>query len=442
MGVCWQLFSAVQSMRILRRRHSWCLVLISFLFLGTSARAVFQEVSQSDRLLAVADELMPIVARLRGLEPKAPIQKGIKSRAEISQFITQEVNDHFEKNDLKSEGVLLQKLGLIPSDMDYAGFMIKVLTEQIGGYYDPEKKAFFIAGWLSAEEQKPAMAHELTHALQDQYFDLNGLMMRDRKLHNDDMTLAHEAVAEGDATAVMLDYLLEPAGRTFVQLPDLVFIMRAQLSLMNDQFEVLKSAPDYIKESLVFPYSYGTSFLQKVRAHNEPWSVVDKIYSDLPSSTEQIIHPEKYLGRRDNPKPVEGEDPTPQLGKDWKITYRNVLGEFSLYLLLKLDLSEEVAKSAATGWGGDQVILVEESGSNRAAVFVESVWDDQESANRFYAALSNWLQKKYPQAGKIAESENGFGLVSGGEYRSIRRRGTSVRLIVGLPESYGEKFSR
>jgi hypothetical protein len=427
-------------MRDFRWRLVWCLVLLPVLVFGASSRAPFQEAAQSEKLLAVANDLVPVVARLRSLEPKGPIQKGVKSREEILQYLKQEMNDHYGKDELKDEGTLLQDLGLIPRDLDYVAFTLKLLAEQVSGYYDPEKKAFFIAGWLPAEDQKPAMVHELTHALQDQYFDLEGMVKRDRDAQNDDMTLAHQAIAEGDATAVMLDYLLEPTGRTFLQLPDLVFVMEAQLSLMNSQFELLQTAPDYIKETLVFPYSYGAAFLQRARAHGEPWSVVDKIYSDLPSSTEQIIHPEKYLVERDAPKPVLVKDPVPQLGKDWKVTYKNVLGEFSLYLLLKLDLSDETAKKAASGWGGDQVILAEDTTNYRSAVFADSVWDDQESSDRFYEALANWLQHRYPQARKVEESKDGFALVSGGEYRSLRRQGTKVHLIIGLPESYAGKF--
>jgi hypothetical protein len=415
-------------------------MLVPFLFFSGSALPLFQEIAQPEKLLAVADELILVVARLRALEPKAPINKGVKSRDEIFQFVNQAANNQFEKGELKSEGIVMQKLGLIPDDLDYASFAVKLLTEQAGGYYDPEKKSFFIAAWLPPEQQKPAMVHELTHALQDQYFDLDGMIKRDRKAHNDDMTLAHMAIAEGDATAVMLNYLLEPAGRSFTELPDLVFIMQAQLSLMNNQFEVLKNAPDYLKQILVFPYSYGAAFMQKVRGHNEPWSAVDKIYADLPASTEQIIHPDKYLSDRDNPKSIEIEDPAQQLGQDWKLTYKNIMGEFSLYLLLKLHLSEEVAKRAVSGWGGDQLILLQENGGVRNAVFVETVWDTQESADRFYGALSNWLQRRYPQAKRTGESEDGFALLSGGEFRSIRRRGASVRLIVGLPESYADKF--
>ncbi len=426
-------------MRNFRRRLAWLLILaVPVLCLCGNALSRHQEISQPEKLIAVADELVPVVSRLRGLEPKAPIQKGVKSREEISQFLQQEVDSHYQKGELKSEGTLLQKLGLIPADLDYASFTLKLLSEQVGGFYDSEKKAFYIAGWLPAEEQKPAMVHELTHALQDQYFDLDGMIKRDRSAHNDDVVLAHQALAEGDATAVMLDYILEPSGRTFLQLPDLVFVMNAQLQMMNSQYTVLKTAPDYIKEILVFPYSYGSAFLQKVRAGNQPWSVVDKIYSDLPASTEQIIHPQKYTGTRDGPRVVEAEDPTPQLGKDWRITYRNVMGEFSLYLLLKLAMSDEAAKKAASGWGGDQAILIENGSSS--AVFIDTVWDDKESADRFYGALSEWLQRRFPNAPKVGESENTLGVLSGGEFRSIRRTESQVRLIVGLPQSYADKF--
>ncbi len=428
-------------MQTSRWRFFLCLLLASLLLVG-SAPALLQQTTPSEKLLAAADELIPVVARLRSLKPKAPIQKGVKTREEISQFVKQEVGDHYQLSELKSEGILLQKLGLIPPGLDYVEFTLKLLTEQIGGYYDSEKKAFFIAGWLPLDEQKPAMVHELTHALQDQYFDLEGIVKRDRKAQNDDTALAHQAIAEGDATAVMLDYLLEPVGKTFVQLPDLVFVMQAQLAYANNQYEILKSAPDFIKQTLVFPYSYGAAFLQKARAHGEAWSVVDKIYSNLPASTEQIIHPEKYLDQRDDPKPVEFEDPTPRLGKGWRIAYKNVLGEFSLYLLLKLSMPEEAAKKAASGWGGDQIILAEDADAKQNAVFAVTVWDNQESADRFYEALSMWLQHGHAESRKLESSENALAIVSGGEYRSIRRQGTEVRFTVGLPESYAEKLGK
>ncbi len=417
-----------------------CLLGVFFL-LGGGAFALFQEEVQAEKLLALTDELVPVVARLRGLEPKVAIQRGVKSREEIFRALDEQVRDQINQEELRAEGILLKKLGLIPAEMDYAGFILKLLTEQVGGYYDTEKKIFYIAGWLKAEQQKPVMVHELTHALQDQYFDLDALLKKDEQVRNNDMALAHHALAEGDATAVMLDSILEPIGRSFVDLPDLVFIMQSQMPLMNSQFQVFNSAPDYIKETLLFPYSYGTAFLQKVRADKKPWSAVNRIYADLPSSTEQIMHPSKYLDARDEPRQVEVEDPAPVMGKDWKVTYRNVFGEFSLYLLLKLNQTDQSALSAVAGWGGDQVILVEQTGGSQTTVFLDTIWDSGEYADRFYAALSTWLERRWPQARKTEGSENAIALATGGERHSIRRQGNSVRLIVGMPEALAGRMA-
>jgi hypothetical protein len=426
-------------MRIFRRSFAWCLV-SSFFLLPLGLAGTAPQIPAPGNLIALADELLPIVQRLRVMVPKTAIRKGIKSREEITQFIQEGLADERQKNDLVDEKIVLQTLGLIPAEMDYEGFKLKLLAEQVGGFYNPGKKELFIAGWLSPEEQKPALIHELTHALQDQYFNLGRMMKQDNKMHNGDLSLAHQALAEGDATAVMLDYLFEPMGMSIFKLPDILPVMRAQLSLKNDRMAIFDSAPEFFKQTLVFPYLYGVAFIQKARAHNEPWSAVDKIYADLPASTEQILHPEKYFESRDNPKPVQTADPSARLGKNWKTTYRDVLGEFGLYLLLKLHMPEETARTAARGWGGDRVLLARKSGGKDRAVFLQTVWDDQDSAARFFRAMATWIQARDPQARKVADSGREFAVVSGGEYCGVRWEGTEIRLIVGLPESWADKI--
>ena len=421
-------------------RFTCLLLIIPFLPRVGSDAAATREIPQSEKLLVLADELMPAIVRLRGLEAKAPIQKGIKTREEVSQIIGKEVGDRDVKAVLERESVLLKKLGLIPPEMNYVEFRLKLLTEQVGGFYDPEKKALYIAGWLSTDEQKPALVHELTHALQDQHFDLHRMMKKDRATQNDDLSLAHQALAEGDATAVMLDFLLEPMGMSIMRLPDLMPVLRMQLSMAAGQFAVLQSAPEFIRESLMFPYIYGVSFIQKARAKNESWAEINGMYADLPASSEQILHPDKYLAQRDHPRSVKVENPAPRLGKGWKMTYKNVMGEFSMYLLLKLHLPEDVARKAAAGWGGDQVILVQSEAEKRSAVFLEALWDEQDSADRLYGALSAWLHKKHPESRPVSESDSGIALTSDGEYHSLRKRGSTLRLILGLPENLSGKI--
>ena len=413
------------------------LVFVLLLLCLAGAGAAFLQQATPSELLKISDDMVQLTARLRGLAPKAPIAKEVGTRQDIAKYLNDTVRKNYDEGELQREGRLLQKLGLIPADMNYVEFELKLLTEQVGGYYDPNVKKFFIAGWLPAPDQKPVMVHELTHALQDQYFDVNTIMEKDRKAHDDDRTLAHQALMEGDGMAVMLNFLLEPSGRNFAQLPDLVFVMRSQFYSMDTQFEVFKSAPMFLKESLLFPYGYGAAFLQKVWARDPSWSAVDKIYSDLPASTEQIIHPEKYLGPRDNPKAVTLEDPSPFLGDKWKRTYSNVLGEFCTFLLLKQYLIEERAKRAAAGWSGDQIMLVEDG--THDAVFAATEWDTPEDADEFYSALADWFQLRYPKSKKI-DSEAGFSLAQGGEYSAVEKKESSVRFVLGLPESEASKL--
>jgi hypothetical protein len=425
-------------MREAMMQNGLALVLVLVISLGSIAPAFAQVASESE-LLKTGDEMLRSVAQLRGLEPKGPIQKGVKDKQEISQYLNERALAEYSSGEIEREGKLLRRLGLIPETMDYRAFVIKLLAEQVGGYYDSDKKTLFIASWLSSEEQKPVMVHELTHALQDQHFDVAKILKEDRSLQNDDRILAHQAVMEGDGMVVMLQYFLEPVKRHFSQLLDLSSIMQAQMTSMQLQFPVFKEAPPYLRETLLFPYGYGASFLQYAWRQNPSWQAVNKLYSDLPVSTEQIMHPEKYYGERDMPKPVSIEDWAAKLGPGWKIGSKNVLGEFTLGLLMSLHLTEERSRRAAAGWGGDQALLLENE-QGKDAVLIETVWDTAADAEKFYTAMDEWFRQRYPKTERTNETPAGFSLIQNGEYNSMRREGASVRLLIGLPEADGRKL--
>jgi len=385
--------------------------------------------------------LLDQVVNIRALKPKGPVERGVKSREEIAAYVDRRAREEFEEGEIIGEGKILKLFGLIPETMDYRDFALKLLTEQVGGYYDPDQKTLFIAGWLPGEQQRPVMVHELTHALQDQNFNLGEILKDDRQSDNSDRILAHHAVIEGDAMLVMLNYLLAPMGRDFSQLANLASLTRTQLASSDSQYEIFGKAPMYLKETLLFPYGYGSAFLQKLWTQHRSWSAIDKLYSDLPTSSEQIMHPEKYLVERDNPKPIEVEDQAALLGPGWKLAYKNVLGEFSTALLLRLYLPEEQAMRAASGWGGDQAMLLEEGDGERAAVFAFSVWDTQEEADEFFQAMKVWLVHRYSDTGGASkDSGDELSLRLKGERHTLARHGNSVRLILGLPEELFERI--
>jgi hypothetical protein len=406
--------------------------LVTIIMSAPVVPAVAQQGATTE-LLVAADEMVEITVRLRGLEPKEPIQKGIKTREEISSYLNRVIEEDYDPELLRQEGKMLRRLGLIPENSDYRDTMLGLLSEQVGGFYDPERKTLFIASWLPIEEQKPVMVHELTHALQDHHFDLQTILKLNRQGENNDRSLAHQALLEGDAMATMLQYFLTPAKRHFSELPNLADIMRIQMETMQAQFDVFKNAPLFLQETLLFPYGYGASFIQYAWKQNPSWNTINRIYSDLPASTEQIMHPEKYFGDRDDPKPVNAQPYVEQLGPDWRITYKNVLGEFSLGLLLNVHLTGEHSRRAARGWGGDQVLLLE-NGSGRSAVMVGTVWDSLEDAEKFFIAMDEWFRRNFPKASRKEETVSGFSLVHNGEFNALQQDGTAVRFIMGLPE--------
>jgi hypothetical protein len=420
-------------------RIRWILLLAIIMGLGRGAAALMQGPEASE-LLKTADEMARNVARLRGLEPKAPISKGVKDRAEIAQYLNERIQKEYDPKQLQLEGKVLQKLGLIPATVDYRELSIRLLTDQAAGFYDEDKKAYFIASWLPVDEQKPTMIHELTHALQDQYFDLKQILETDRKMNNDDRTLAHGAFIEGDGMAVMIEYILQNTQRHFADLPDLALALKLQMSTLQDRSPIMKSAPSFMQETLLFPYGYGSSFLQQVWKKNPSWKAIDKIYSDLPASTEQIMHPEKYFGDRDEPKPVNTEALAAKLGSNWKTVYKNVLGEFGLGQLLNLHYAEGRARRAASGWGGDQVLLLENE-DGKEAILVDTVWDTADDSDKFFTAMEEWFGQHYPKATKKNESPTGFSLIQKGEFNSLRHEGTEVRFILGFPEAESKKLS-
>jgi len=421
----------------MRIRSAWKLFFVLCLFIAAPAAA---EQADESQILRALDELVGTTARVRGLEPKGPIQKGIKSREEITGYMNRKINEDYQTERILLEEKMLKKTGLLPEKTDYEKLVVNLLTEQVQGFYDPEERMLFIASWLPMSAQEEVMMHEITHALQDQHFDLQAKFRANRNSDNDDYLLAQQALFEGDATVAALQFTIEPFKRHFSELPDLAFIMETQMEAEMSSSPVLASTPRFLRETLIFPYGYGASFLQAIWKQNPSWEAVNKIYSDMPASSEQIMHPEKYYGTRDNPKPVNAAAKAAKLGEEWKIPYKSVFGEFMLGQMLELHLNKDRARRAATGWGGDEVLLLQNA-AGQNVVWIETEWDTADDAEKFFDAMDEWFRLHYPKASRRAAPE-GFSLIQNGEFSALSRQGTGVRIIMGLPEADSKKLEQ
>lgn len=392
---------------------------------GGAARSA-QNAAQNAAIISTADAVLKETSEIRELSVLRRVKSGAQSRSEIERMIVKNLDTDTTPAEMHATEVLLKAFGLAPPDFAYRSFLIKLLTEQVAGYYDPKARQFYLADWIEIDGQKPVMAHELTHALQDQHFNLKRFEKWPKG--DSDAELAAHALIEGDATLAMMQYLGKHP------MIALSFLRTSQES----SAEQFKQAPRALRDSLIFPYQYGLTWASQVHRRGG-WTMVSNAFKKLPLSTEQILHAEKYFSYE---RPVKLALPnfTRTLGPGWKHIDNDVNGEWGYYLVLDEFLNNSTeSKRAAAGWGGDRFAIYE--GPGRSDVFLAqvSVWDTATDANEFFEAYLQRTFKRFPEAGKIVGE-----LKSDGDQRHewtarsgrgvLEIRGSRVVILEGIPE--------
>jgi len=352
--------------------------------------------ASSPEFLATTDEVLNDMSELTGWRLKTPLKKSIRSRAEIHEYVLRQMDDEKDAKERYASQRSGEAFGLFPKNFDLDGFLVDLLTEQIAGLYDPKTHEFYIADWIAPDDQRMVMAHELTHALQDQYFHIEAWVHAARP--NDDAEMAREAVLEGSAMAGMLDYMLKDKGLKLRDLPDVdpsLFV--GDLS----QTPMLKKAPPFIKDSLMFPYFAGLSFSMGV-LRTTGWSGFASVFERPPANTQQIMHPALYRSNK-VPSPLKVDLPEGVPGKTWKLLEENAMGEFGWKEILKQFIDEPRAKKVAAAWDGDDYICFEEQGDKRLILATRVRLNSEEMTSEFFSAYADALGKKYPQRHDIQE---------------------------------------
>jgi hypothetical protein len=383
--------------------------------------------AKNTAIVATTAAVLKETSELRELPILHPVKSGAQSRAGIERMIIRNLDEQTTPAELHATETLLKKLGMVPADFQYRAFLVKLLTEQVAGYYDPKVQEFFLADWIDLEGQKPVMAHELTHALQDQHFNLRRFEHWPKG--DSDAELAAHALIEGDATLAMTIYMAKNP------LVGLAFIRAfGSSSSSSEQF---KQAPRVLRESLVFPYQEGLEWATTVYKRGG-WSSVSHAFTELPQSTEQILHPEKYFAH-EAPVKVNLPDVRGLLGSRWKRIDYDVSGEWSYYLILDQFLnSQGESKRAAAGWGGDRYEIYE--GSQPGDVFIAqlAVWDTENDAREFFDAYTKRTRLRYEnaKAKEIASQpaqpdRRQWSTTEGGV--AVELRGKRVLVVEGVP---------
>lgn len=342
--------------------------------------------------LKAADEVLAQMSELLGLPIKAPLKKSLRSKDEIRAYLVREEKEDRTDAQRYADRKALEAFGLIPKNFPLDSFMLDVLTDQVAGLYDPKAKEFYIAEWNSADEQRTVMAHELTHALEDQHFDIDPWIKSARP--NDDAELARQSVSEGSALAAMVDYTLREQQISVRDLPDVTVLIRSGAVEEMNKDPHLAKAPGYIRDELIFPYLAGTAFTQQFLKAHQGWADLALIFKNPPVSTQQIIHPELYLTGV-KPQKVTLPDWKGLAPADWKLLEENVMGEFGLDEVLKQYLGQQRAEEMSSAWTGDRYAVFENSRTKTTPLVFRLALDNQDDAALMFGQYSEALELKY-----------------------------------------------
>ena len=342
--------------------------------------------------IKAADEVLAQMSDILDLPVKEPLKKSLRSKAEIREYLVKEENEERTDAERYADEKSLEAFGLIPKNFPLDSFMLDILTDQVAGLYDPKAKEFYIADWIAADEQKPVMAHELTHALEDQSFHIDPWIKAARP--NDDAELARDSVSEGSALAAMVDYTLKDDKLSVRDLPDVTTLIRSGAVAEMSKDPKLSKAPPYIQDELLFPYLAGTDFSQQFLKAHTGWSDLKLVFENPPVSTQQILHPDLYL-KGVKPREVKFPSWNGLAPADWKLLEENVLGEFGLNEVLKQLLDEKTADSLSPSWTGDRYALFENQKTKNTVLVLRLDLDSPEDAAHFFGEYSEALEKKY-----------------------------------------------
>ena len=367
------------------------MTLLVFAGVLAQAPAPAPRLSQQEAEAAVAD-VLPDLQSIRGFAFKNKVPVTVIDDAKARAYALARFRRMTPEAKIRSDEIVFRLLGLIPADLDVLKTFLDVLEEQAGGFYDPGTKSFYLLDDMPKDMTPMLTAHEMTHALDDQRYDIDGRLAG--LLDNDDAAFALSAVAEGSATAAAAVYVTNAVKAGKLD-PERIAAMSADVKTAR-----LNAMPACLRRQLIGPYVLGMTFLTRGSLERLqrgfPKDDVGAAWSHPPRSSEQILHPEKYWDpkKRDEPKRVAIPNPLRLLGEGWTRAGSGVLGELTLGGLVgaATPAAEELVagrvawtNAAASGWGGDRYELW--TNGDQSVVLVATVWDTVNDAKEFAAAL-------------------------------------------------------
>jgi hypothetical protein len=417
--------------------RSWSAVPAVFatvVLLLASAPARPQSPAQSaatTRVLAKIDEMIGDVERIMGLKALAPIPRSLLSREEINELISGRMSEEAASEDIGNEERFLEMFGFVDQKFDLAQEVVNTLTEQATALYDYKTKQLYLSTWTPEDMQEFALVHELAHAIADQHFDLGKYVDRSKSADGD---LARSAVIEGQASWVMTEWVMQQTGRSLRNNGLLAAAAAGASRFEVAEYPVFSSQPMYLREAMLFPYTEGMIFQQKV-IERYGQQGFERVFRTAPSSTQQILNAESYFTGR---VPSEPKLPRFKL-RGYRRASRGDVGQFDHAVLLEQHIDEKESERMAPLWRGGRYEIWSREDDSRAVLRYASDWADADAARTYFDAYRRILRSKWERMEVSRRSRTRFeGAGSNGRF-IVTLDGVTVTSLEGLPDDYAAR---
>src|SRR5450631_1167343 len=392
---------------------------------GEGARATQETIvspQEAKELFRSVDEILQFASQDTGLPIKHKVKRRLAKRDEVQSYIEKNMKEDKDAKRLERSSAVLKKFGLLPKDFDLSNFLVAMLREQVAGYYDVKTKTVNLLNWVDVDAQKPVLAHELTHALQDQSFGIEKWMKADSgnadnkrndpspaDIATDEESSARQAIMEGQAMAVLFDYSLAPQGKTILDAPQIVEALKQGMLEGTADSPKFRDAPMFLKEELTFPYRYGLDFTLALLKAGGKYLAYAGAFKNPPKTTREIMEPQTYLAH-------EKLDPLKMI--DMEKDFKNydpfdigAMGEFDVDILVEQYAGQKAAEKIYPEWRGGYYFAGKPKGNKSAPIGVLYVsrWSSASKAAEFAAVYAKSLTQRYQKRqalgtdGKVAD---------------------------------------
>ncbi|HVJ04962.1 MAG TPA: hypothetical protein VM578_04785 [Candidatus Saccharimonadales bacterium] len=359
--------------------------------------------AEAKELFRSVDDLLKFASERTGLPIRHPVKKKLATRDEVAKYVELRMKEQGNGERFDRSAIALKKLGLLPRNFNLREYMLGLYREQVEGWYDAHSKTVYLLDWVSPEVQKPVMAHELVHALQDQSYDLEKWLnvRKDSKDETEQMVIdeqrtARQSIIEGQAMMVLFDYQLTPVGQTVESAPDLVDSMKASVA-DEESTPMYAKAPIYLREAMLFPYTFGMDFVRAVLTRRGQQAAFAGVLDHPPLDTRQIMEPATYLNHEPQVQfqvvPLEKV-----LGPNWRRDDFSGIGEVDLRVILRQWGGKDAAAKLSPAWrGGYYMTLANKKSPKDSPTSLALVlnFSSPTAANKFAAIYESALGERY-----------------------------------------------